>query len=97
VPDLSHHSTHSLAAFFDITVYCGSAQSLAPWNLLHNLVILISAKALSENLIFWDETRVEVQELNVCFLRKMDPISAAGIALSVASLAGQVFTGCIQG
>jgi hypothetical protein len=27
----------------------------------------------------------------------MDPISAAGIALSVASLAGQVFTGCIQG
>ncbi|TVY81748.1 hypothetical protein LSUE1_G002820 [Lachnellula suecica] len=27
----------------------------------------------------------------------MDPISAAGIALSVASLAGQVLTGCIQG
>ncbi|QSZ36114.1 hypothetical protein DSL72_007239 [Monilinia vaccinii-corymbosi] len=27
----------------------------------------------------------------------MDPISAVGIALSVASLAGQVFTGCIQG
>jgi hypothetical protein len=27
----------------------------------------------------------------------MDPIGAAGIALSVASLAGQVFTGCIQG
>ncbi|CAD6447501.1 1ac33562-fc1a-4abf-af8e-5321cf982a6b [Sclerotinia trifoliorum] len=27
----------------------------------------------------------------------MDPISAVGIALSVASLAGQLFTGCIQG
>ncbi|TEY73413.1 hypothetical protein BOTCAL_0078g00060 [Botryotinia calthae] len=27
----------------------------------------------------------------------MDPISAVGLALSVASLAGQVFTGCIQG
>ncbi|KAH8816312.1 prion-inhibition and propagation-domain-containing protein [Xylogone sp. PMI_703] len=27
----------------------------------------------------------------------MDPVSAAGIALSVASLAGQVLTGCIQG
>ncbi|KAH6679568.1 prion-inhibition and propagation-domain-containing protein [Halenospora varia] len=27
----------------------------------------------------------------------MDPITAAGIALSVAALAGQVFSGCIQG
>lgn len=27
----------------------------------------------------------------------MDPITAAGIALSVAGLAGQVFMGCIQG
>lgn len=42
-------------------------------------------------------TRFSLSDQHPSCFANMDPITAAGLVLSVAGLAGQVFTGCIQG